>query len=101
MPAGAGAARRAYRDRRSVTAIHELIEVTRSSRLTALCAIFLSSGMPVFVGFSTFFRIPEAAEDPESGHYRSPDRVFPRFSALKYKKIAQSAGLIKNSEILP
>jgi hypothetical protein len=47
--------------------------------------------MPVFVGFSTFFRIPEAAEDPESGYYRSPDRVFPRFSALKYKKIAQSA----------
>src|SRR6516165_10685418 len=78
MPAGAGAARRAYRDRRSVTAIHELIEVTRSSRLTALCAIFLSSGMPVFVGYSTFFRIPEAAEDPESGHCRSPDRVFPR-----------------------
>ena len=56
--------------------------------------------MPFFAGFSTFFRIPEAAEGPESGHYRSPDRVFPRFSALKYKKIAQSADYI-NAILLP
>ena len=62
---------------------------------TALCAIVLYSGIPVFAGFSTFFRIPEAAEDPESGHCRSPDRVFPRFSTLKYKKIAQSAACPK------